>query len=398
MPAKYKYIGALLVIYLATTAGSFYAFKNLVGTSGPAGLTSPITTGTGETPRANTLLTIDPSEPKSEVCPINGAYYTKIEKAVWETRRPLVVMIENHHESRPQLGLSSADVVYEAIAEGGITRFMAVFYCGAQADSLTIGPVRSARTYFLDWASEYSKYPIYVHVGGANTPNKANALGQIEDYGWAGSNDMNQFGLSVKECKRDDSVLKKTLNLDYVPVEHTMHCNTEALWKLAEKRKFTATDPKGDLWTKPFTSWKFADGAAAATPQAKSVTLDFWADFTQYTVRWDYDSTTNKYTRSNGGTQHIDYNTGKPLQASVVILQYIKETGPIDEEKHMLYGTTGTGKATIFQDGKQIEAKWSKAKRLDRTVFTDLKGKEIQFSRGKIWIEELPSTAEPKIE
>jgi hypothetical protein len=307
-------------------------------------------------------------------------------------------MIENHQDARPQLGLSRADVVYEAVAEGGITRFMAAFYCDAVRDNVTIGPVRSARTYFLDWASEYSKFPVYVHVGGANTPNKANALGQIEDYGWAGYNDMNQFGLSVKECQRDDSALKDANNISHVATEHTMHCFTQALWKLAEKRGFTSKDPKGAEWTDTFTPWKFEDPSPAKEPTARVISFDFWKDFTQYAVKWEYDTFGNVYKRSNAGVSHIDYTTKKPLETRNLVLQYVKETGPIDAEKHMLYGTTGTGKATIFKDGTKIEGKWSKKDRLSRTVFTDNAGKEIKFSRGKIWIEALPSTIVPTIE
>ena len=76
-------------------------------------------------------------------------------------------MIENDVTVRPQSGLSLADIVYEAVAEGGITRFMGVFYCGAQADVARVAPVRSARIYFVNLAAEYNT-PIYMHVGGAN--------------------------------------------------------------------------------------------------------------------------------------------------------------------------------------------------------------------------------------
>ncbi|GIW64151.1 MAG: hypothetical protein KatS3mg092_0084 [Patescibacteria group bacterium] len=86
------------------------------------------------------------NEPKTEECPINGAFYSKSQRQKWEARRPLGVMIENHVEARPQSGLSSADVVFEVVAEGGITRFLSVFYC---QDAPYIGPIRSARIYFI---------------------------------------------------------------------------------------------------------------------------------------------------------------------------------------------------------------------------------------------------------
>src|SRR3990172_4163820 len=71
--------------------------------------------------------------PKTEECPINGAFYTELERDIWEGRRPITAIIENHQEARPQSGLSRADVTYEAVAEGGITRFLSVFYCGVSA-------------------------------------------------------------------------------------------------------------------------------------------------------------------------------------------------------------------------------------------------------------------------
>ena len=111
---------------------------------------------------------IDPNLPKTEECPINGKMFSKPERDIWESRRPMTAMVENSLEARPQSGLSYADVVYEAVAEGGITRFLAVLYCGTSVKDIRIAPIRSVRVYFVDWAAEYSKYPIFVHSGGAN--------------------------------------------------------------------------------------------------------------------------------------------------------------------------------------------------------------------------------------
>jgi hypothetical protein len=112
-------------------------------------------------------------------CPLNGKKYTVDDQLRWESEHPIAVMIENHPEARPQSGLSKADVVYEVVAEGGITRFMGLFLC--EEPPQFVGPVRSARTYYLDWLSEYNAF--YAHVGGANTDGKADALQQIKDYG-----------------------------------------------------------------------------------------------------------------------------------------------------------------------------------------------------------------------
>ena len=148
------------------------------------------------------LLDIDPNEAKDQACPLNGQYYTLTEKNAWSSRRPLFVMIENTPDARPQSGLSKADVVFEAVAEGGVTRFGALYYCAAQYQDVTLAPVRSARSYFVDWASGFN-LPMYVHVGGANLDGPADALAQIGTYGWRGENDIDQFSVGYPTFVRN---------------------------------------------------------------------------------------------------------------------------------------------------------------------------------------------------
>jgi len=222
MPSNKKKIFSILLmlgVYLLSAGLSYSWFS---GSSVATIFTSPLVTddsGQSTTPdNPNRKALIDVAGNKSESCPLNGALYTKAEKNVWESRRPLAVMIENHQESRPQSGLSDADVIYEAVAEGGITRFMALFYCNAAAYEPIVGPVRSARTYFLDWASEYN-FPLYAHVGGANTPGPANALGQIGDYGWGTNNDLNQFSIGYPTPQQTISVvITRSVFLSYFRV------------------------------------------------------------------------------------------------------------------------------------------------------------------------------------
>ncbi|MFH1840927.1 MAG: DUF3048 domain-containing protein [Candidatus Shapirobacteria bacterium] len=388
---KNRLLGVILggmVLYLVSAGSSWAVFRYLNTPSAEGlktGLKLPIV-GKG-------ALRIDTSAPKTAVCPINGGMFTEAEKKIWEGRRPLTVMIENHQDSRPQSGLSAADVIYEAVAEGGITRFLAVYYCGVAAGEVIIGPVRSARTYFVDWASEYGDYPLYAHVGGANLPGPANALGQIGDYGWlAKRNDMNQFSLGFPVFWRDYERLGHE-----VATEHTMYSNTEKLWEVAEKRGLEAVDDKGNRWDKNFVGWEFKDEA----PEDKrggvaKITLGFMGDYADYLVEWQYDKSNNVYRRFNGGQPHKDLNNDVQLEAKNVVVVFMQEKGPIDELKHMLYGTTGKGKALVFQDGQGVEVSWQKAKRADRTIFTDVKGKEIVFNRGPIWIEVVATGREVK--
>lgn len=327
---------------------------------------------------------IDPNAPKTEPCPLNGKKYSRAEREIWEKRRPLTVMVENHEESRPQSGLSSADVVYEAVAEGGITRFLAVFYCGASAEEVTIGPVRSARTYYVDWASEYGDKPLYTHVGGANRPGPADALGQIAKYGWlSDGNDLNQFAIGFPTFWRDYERIGHP-----VATEHTMYSTTDRLWEVASERKLEAKDENGEKWDNSFTAWKFKEAGSAG--QVTSISFPFWSNQGGYIVRWIFDSQAGVWKRENGGKAHTDLDNGKQLEAANVVIQFVSERSLGDLEKHILYGTTGKGEAIIFTNGNIIRGAWKKSDRTSRTQFLDSAGSEISFVPGPIWLEALP--------
>jgi len=337
------------------------------------------------------LLEIDPAEPKTEVCPLNGELYTKTEKNAWQQRRPLAVMLENHPEARPQSGLSQAEIVFETIAEGGVTRFMGLFLCNVQRNDVVLAPIRSARTYFVDWASGFN-WPLYTHVGGANTPGPADALGQISDYGWNGENDLNQFSIGYPVFVRDYNRLGKDKEL---ATEHTMVTSTQKLWDYAEEerewtnfspdRKITKTLTPKSNWYDGYTGWTFAKEAKGATEVTK-ISYDFWSGYNDYSVRWEYDSATNSYKRFMAGEAHLDLNNNEQIAARNVIVILTTEKGPIDEKKHMLYQTTGTGNALIFNNGQVIKGTWSKEDREAELEFLDGKGKVVELTPGQIWI------------
>jgi len=375
-------------IYLLSTGISYAAFIFIDRASQGIIFTSPLPSEKEEeTPDRRALVEITGSQ--TESCPLNGAKYTKTEKKIWETRRPLAVMVENHLESRNQSGLSDADIIYETVAEGGITRFMAIFYCQAAAYESIIGPVRSARTYFVDWASEYN-FPLYVHVGGANTPGPANALGQIADYGWSSENDLNQFSIGFPTFWRDYERLGRT-----VATEHTMYSTTEKLWAVAKKRGYTNVDPEDNEWSDDFQPWQFAkkEPDFADRGETNHISYNFWSDYGDYQVDWEYDKENNFYNRKNGQQAQKDFNIDKQLNAKNIVVQFATERSANDGypgNLHLLYGTIGPGKALIFKDGEVIKGNWSKANRLARTTFTDSSNKEIQFNPGAIWISVLP--------
>ncbi len=381
-----------LGLYVLSTGVSYAAFQTAFGTGSTlSGDGSDNTPGRFSqlisplVPKAGEGKVADTSAPKTEACPLNGQMYTKAEKDAWDTRTPLAVMIENHTDARPQSGLGSADIVYEAVAEGGITRFMAVVYCDAQAKDVLMAPVRSARTYFIDWASTYQE-PLYTHVGGANLPGPSDALGQLEQYRWAGKNNLNQFSIGFPTFARNYSRITLADGKS-LATEHTMETSSERLWKFAkDNRKITS-------WAgaSKFQPWEFKD-EAQEKGTTSSVSYDFWENYKDFSVNWAYDSQSNSYRRNMAGEPHVDLNDGQQIAVKNVVILLTSEKGPINENKHMLYGTTGTGKAIVFQDGQAVQANWKKATRTDGMTFTGSNGKPLALNRGKTWISVLSTT------
>lgn len=359
-----------VVIFTASTWASFSLFSN---GSGSGSLKSSV-------PGVAEVVGEDPSLPRTEQCPLDGEMHTVPAREAWEKRRPLAVMIENHEESRPQSGLTSADVVYEAVAEGGITRFMAVYYCNF--GDVQVGPVRSARTYFIDWLSEYDA--LYAHVGGANENGPADALQQIDDYN---IKDLNQFSIGFPVFWRDYQRLGHA-----VATEHTMYSSTQKLWDIGAKRGWTATDSAGVKWNAKFVPWTFVDGTPGGN--VNKIGVNFWESQGDYKVDWTYDASCNCYKRKNAGADHIDLNNKQQISPKNVVIQFMPESRANDGypgNAHLLYGNKGQGKALIFQNGKVTEGQWVKANRLAREKFVDSTGKEIPFVKGQIWIETVPT-------
>lgn len=387
---KKSLLVASIAVYLVATGASF-AFANtfMGGTTGTgpgqqpskfAQLIAPLVPKAGEG-----KVAVANDAPKTEACPLNGQMYTKAERDAWETRTPLAVMIENHTDARPQSGLSNADVVYEAVAEGGITRFMAMLYCDVQAQDTILAPIRSARTYFIDWASTYQE-PLYTHVGGANLPGPADALGQLNEYKWAGKNNLNQFSIGFPTFARNYSRITLA-DGKALATEHTMETSTERLWKYAkDNRKITN-------WAgaSKFKPWEFKDDSAEKGSNTK-VAYDFWEGYKDFAIEWNYDAATNSYNRVMGGQPHNDLNNDQQIKARNVIVMLTTEKGPIDEAKHMLYGTTGSGKAIVFQDGKAVVGQWQKASRTAPLQFVGSNGKPLALNRGLTWISVLSAT------
>ncbi len=300
---------------------------------------------------------------------IDGVLVPQDELARLNQRLPLAIMIENHVDARPQFGLDHAELVYEAIAEGGITRLLAFYW---RNDVERIEPVRSARIYYVYWARELDA--VYVHHGSSEEFGPAHVYTAIVDLGL-----RNLDGLFLGEAvgNRDPGR----------PAPHNVVSSTSLLWGSAGERG----------WTGPPTAqpWLFKDGnperaADPAARRAPALDVFFGGSFNAYTVHWDYNPASNGYLRSEGGQPHIDAGSGQQLAAKNVAVQYATFQ-PSGDGKHNLYDIVGVGQAVVFQDGIAIEGTWSKPDATSRTRFYDAAGNEIAFNRGTTWVEVVPA-------
>ncbi|MBI1885093.1 MAG: DUF3048 domain-containing protein [Chloroflexi bacterium] len=286
-----------------------------------------------------------------------------------QARLPLAVMIDNHLDARPPVGLSKAELVYETVAEGGITRFMAVFW---RNDAAVIEPVRSARVYYLDWAKELGA--IYVHWGQAESFGPADVPSAVVRLRLP---TLNAFNIGTPTFWRDYS--------RYSP--HNGVTSTAALWQ-----KATELEYDGPSTLRP---WKFkreSPGGRAGRSDGltKGIDIAFGTyPLPDYAVRWVYDRKDNIYLRRTGGLPHFDGQGGR-LRAKNVAVQFANIYLAGDGTGHMLADTSGEGPALLFRDGIVIHGTWRKNGPADRTLFFNAAGAETVFNRGTTWVEVVP--------
>lgn len=295
---------------------------------------------------------------KTAVSPLDGLDYPESVAK----RHVLGVIIENHIDARPQSGLADAAVVYEAMAEGGITRFLALFSGKLPAE---VGPVRSARTYYLDWCLEYGCF--LAHVGG-----NIDALDLIPK---VGIKDLDQFRYGVGKYGRTYYRVPKK----GIATEHTMYGDPAKLYEIAKTNKW----PESDGFPK-ISFKKPADKGDRPSSQQVKVEVSSKT----YEVIWDYDPTTNGYARTMGDTPHKDGKTGVQIKSTVAIVQEAASKSILTRinEQGLQMDTVGKGKAYIYQDGKEVIGTWKKATQKAPTIFYDASGKEIKYNPGQRWI------------
>jgi len=310
----------------------------------------------------STLPTVTPQEPRTEVSPINGLLFTKTEMNKLKSRRPVAVMISNHAEARPQSGLNSADIVYETLAESGITRYLAVYWSEAPAK---VGPIRSARQYYLEWLSPYD--PLFIYDGCANTDNpKTDACGNISTYN---IKKIATIGAWRWNDKRR-----------YAP--HNEYSSITNAWEYAQKMNWDSFPT--------VKAWKFKNDAIVSERGTKTkVNITFHQRLNNsglYDTVWTYDSKTNSYLLQTGKQPSLDQENNTQVFAKNVVIQEISMMPSYDDSGRIIQDTIGQGRAVYLIDGKISEGTWKKISRLDRTVYYYNDGNEVEFNRGRIWI------------
>lgn len=275
-------------------------------------------------------------------------------------QRPIAIVIENHSDSRPQSGLSNADLVYETLAEGGITRFLAIFQINSPAE---VGPVRSARPYFNFLANMWA-VP-YVHAGGSKQ-----ALSELNSEVYKDLFDINEYSYG-------DYFYRDTER--YAP--HNLYTDIkDDLRKLLQKKNQSS-------WNKRSLFQTQLTPTEAIIPEITKITIPFSTD--SYEASYTYDQTSNSYKRSIKNVAAIDKNNNQQISPKNVLVMLTDiATNPNDDLGTQNIKLTGSGPCFLFSKGKFEQCKWEY--REDRHVYTNSDGLPLTLEAGQTWIEIFP--------
>lgn len=329
----HKKISVLLgLIFVLAVAGGIYAFIN-------ARDNTP-TTATKKVKQKAIVV-------EKIYSPLTGAEVSKE-----DSLRPVTgVMVENSPEARPQSGIKDAGVVFESVAEGGITRFLLLYQ---EAKPSIIGPVRSVRPQFASWVAAFDAG--LAHVGGSDIPLKKLRSGQIKD--------LDQFfnaGAYARVTNR--------------AAPHNVYTSDEKLQSLNVAKKYTSST---------FTPWKRSKKDAPSTaPTAKAITVPVSTGL--FGVNYNWDTATNSYLRNEGGAPHNDREGGQ-LSPKVVIVMQVPHDVVRDSNNYSYPDVNTSGKAWIFQNGLVSEVSWKKTDDKSQIAFTDASGKPLELNAGQTWI------------
>lgn len=321
---------AAVLLLAGSTSAYFFVFKK------PA--PAPVIVVTPEPPPP------PPPPPTTEASSLTG-----VEIPIELNKLPVTgIMIENSPDARPQAGLKDAGIVVEMLVEGGITRFLALFH---ESKPEHVGPVRSLRPPYIDFIMAFDSS--IAHAGGS-----AEALAQARS-----------LGLKDLDHGPNGAYFQRS-SARYAP--HNLYTSLPQLLELQNKKGYN---------TSTFTPLLRKKEAPSPTPNAKLVKVNISAYL--YNSHWDYDAASNTYLRSQAGRPHTDERSGEQIRSkAVLVLVMPHHYAGI----YSVYGTTGSGKAYVFQDGVAAEATWTRAERKSQITLTDAAGAPLGLNPGHTWI------------
>ncbi len=283
--------------------------------------------------------------------------------------RPIAVMIDNHSDAWPQSGLNQAYMVYEIIVEGGETRLMALFK-GADLDK--IGPVRSARHYFIDYAMENDA--IYVHFG--QSPQA--------------KSDIKKYSINDIDGIAEDGTTFLRVKHKYAP--HNAVTSIKKLLESAKTKKYRTTSTEESVLNYVTEQVNLEDGQIADTVIIPHSDLQ--------TVKYEYDKENKVYVRYARGKEQIDWDTKKSITTKNIIITFCNNYTLADTENKGRQGlkNIGTFDGYYITNGKAIKIQCIKNSREGKTVYQDMNGNEIEVNDGNTFINICPTDAKVKIE
>ncbi|MCC5910347.1 MAG: DUF3048 domain-containing protein [Clostridiaceae bacterium] len=324
-----------------------------------------------------TVITIEEEEEAEEsyegmaINPLTGLWIDEEAAA----RRPVAIMINNLRVAHPQSGISQADVLYETLAEGNITRLVGVFQ---DFDAEKIGPYRSARHYYLNFAFDHDA--IFVHHGGSPQafqairelqPASLNTLGHLETImSWRDPERRRQRGM----------------------YEHSLYTNAEGIMKGWETAGYRVERREGfeSMFTFSQEEW------TPVGEKAEAVTAPFSPT---YIAKFHYDTATGLYKRYQFDQPHIDELNNQQLTFKNVIVQYTDiKAIPGDTEGRRDVKLIASGEGVYITNGIAIPITWSKADHKTPTIYKDNQGNILKLNRGKTWIGVFPNNRSIEVE
>ena len=280
------------------------------------------------------------------------------------SERPIAVMIDNHNQAWPQAGLNKAYMVYEIIVEGGETRLMALF---KGQDLSAIGPVRSSRHYFLDYAMENDA--IYVH------------------YGWSpqAQSDISKFGINNINGITESSEIFWRSKDKASP--HNAVTSTEKILKSANAKKYRTTSTKESVLNYVVDEFDLEEGTVANKVVIPHSELQ--------KVSYEYDSENKVYKRYARNKAQTDWTTGEAIKTKNIIITLCDNYTLNDGENKGRQGlkNIGTFNGYYITNGKAIKIQCIKSDRDKQTVYKDLDGNEINVNDGNTFVHICPTSA-----